>query len=883
MSRLDYDVIGRIFERLIDPAERHKFGQFYTRPEVVDIINAFAIRNGEATVLDPGCGGGTFLVRAYARKRRLAPRLGHQALLAGVYGTDISPFAAHLSTINLATRDLVEEANYPRVRRGDFFDLVLGEEFLLLPGRKRAESVTVPLFDAIVGNPPYVRQEDVPADAKVRYSARAKASGLLAGGRSDLHVYFWGHALSLMKPDATLGFLASSQWLDAEYGFQLQAWLLEHFRIRAIIESRGEPWFVGARVETAATIAEREADSKARDDNLIRFVQVRRPMAELLQGDDTNAGALQAAEEMRDAILSCKTDTVTEGWRVRVRCQGDLRDDGMRLGQRTKNKLIYAGGKWGIPLRAPDLWEELLKVGGARWKPLAELAEIRFGIKSGCDDFFYIGDHSAHGLSEFAEAGMFEKHYGVPRAEVANGIVTLAMTGVKEVHPIETRYLAPIVHSLMNIDAYVIDRSHCRSLALMVGENQAVLHDTYVGRYIRWGESCGFHKGETCRVRGQARNWYDLTPDVIAADTLWVKERQYRFAAPANPAGFAVNCRLYTIAYRDSIDKVAQAAVMNSSLVILSTLMFGRPVGVEGNWSTMVLDANMLQVPSVTGASNKILSRVKAAHEKLATRRILGMLSPRRLRRKSFEARDRHNELSQISDESELTQADRQELDDAVLELLGVSSVRERKQLVDALHDHLAHYFEAVRAKEEEAIDNKAKSIRHGAIGADEVVADVMAEINEYHPTLLHDFTHFFMSPEGDGLLIPASGEPLVINDLVTLGVRFASGRGGELVKTYSREQAQLVVAIAAVGPRGRRLFVPRDPVVARLLESRLVELKREREITVERLVADRTADPDLQDKSIAAVIHRLIAGIPRPRRAAGIASQRKTGDGSPQ
>lgn len=111
LSRLDYDVIGRIFERLIDPAERHKFGQFYTRPEVVDIINAFAIRDGEATVLDPGCGGGTFLVRAYARKKRLAPRLGHRALLEGVYGTDISPFAAHLSTINLATRDLVEDAN----------------------------------------------------------------------------------------------------------------------------------------------------------------------------------------------------------------------------------------------------------------------------------------------------------------------------------------------------------------------------------------------------------------------------------------------------------------------------------------------------------------------------------------------------------------------------------------------------------------------------------------------------------------------------------------------------------------------------------------------------------------------------------------------------
>jgi hypothetical protein len=34
-SKLDYDVIGQIFESLIAPEERHKFGQYYTRPEVV--------------------------------------------------------------------------------------------------------------------------------------------------------------------------------------------------------------------------------------------------------------------------------------------------------------------------------------------------------------------------------------------------------------------------------------------------------------------------------------------------------------------------------------------------------------------------------------------------------------------------------------------------------------------------------------------------------------------------------------------------------------------------------------------------------------------------------------------------------------------------------
>jgi N-6 DNA Methylase len=90
-SKLDYEIIGSIFERLISPDERHKYGQFYTRAEVVDLINSFCIRTGEEAVIDPACGGGTFLVRAYARKRELAPGRPHEQMLAELYGVDISP------------------------------------------------------------------------------------------------------------------------------------------------------------------------------------------------------------------------------------------------------------------------------------------------------------------------------------------------------------------------------------------------------------------------------------------------------------------------------------------------------------------------------------------------------------------------------------------------------------------------------------------------------------------------------------------------------------------------------------------------------------------------------------------------------------------------
>jgi len=122
-TRLSYDIVGRIFERLISPKERHRYGQHYTMPDLVDVINGFCIRRADAVVADFGCGGGTFLVRAYTRKKYLDKNLSHAELLRQIYGVDLWPFAAHLALINLAARDLDSEPNYPLVAVEDFFNV----------------------------------------------------------------------------------------------------------------------------------------------------------------------------------------------------------------------------------------------------------------------------------------------------------------------------------------------------------------------------------------------------------------------------------------------------------------------------------------------------------------------------------------------------------------------------------------------------------------------------------------------------------------------------------------------------------------------------------------------------------------------------------------
>ena len=57
-SKLGYDVIGRIFERLIPQDERHNLGQYFTNPDIVDLILRFCLKHEDDKVLDPACGAG---------------------------------------------------------------------------------------------------------------------------------------------------------------------------------------------------------------------------------------------------------------------------------------------------------------------------------------------------------------------------------------------------------------------------------------------------------------------------------------------------------------------------------------------------------------------------------------------------------------------------------------------------------------------------------------------------------------------------------------------------------------------------------------------------------------------------------------------------------
>ncbi len=229
-SKIGFDILGRIFEQLIPENERQLLGQYFTNPDVVDIILRFTIRNEKDTILDPGCGAGTFLVRAYQHKKLMNQRLLHEDLLRDLWGVDISRFPAHLATINLAINDLRSNDNYPRIQRSDFFDLMPGHIEFGMPESNQVVEIgglsdvariyeRPKAFDVIAGNPPYTRHlqiEDIQDNVTdYKGSIRQRALNYINGKkfadiskRAGIYAYFFITVPSFWQTAAVLDSLS---------------------------------------------------------------------------------------------------------------------------------------------------------------------------------------------------------------------------------------------------------------------------------------------------------------------------------------------------------------------------------------------------------------------------------------------------------------------------------------------------------------------------------------------------------------------------------------------------------------------------------------------------------------------------------------------------
>ncbi len=96
-------------------------------------------------------------------------------------------------------------------------------------------------FDVVIGNPPYIRQEEV-KDLSGYFQGKFKSFS----GKSDIYVFFYENSINLLKPYGAINFITSGKFFEASYGKPLIEFLLNNTELIEIINFNDLPVFEGA-------------------------------------------------------------------------------------------------------------------------------------------------------------------------------------------------------------------------------------------------------------------------------------------------------------------------------------------------------------------------------------------------------------------------------------------------------------------------------------------------------------------------------------------------------------------------------------------------------------------------------------------------------------
>ncbi len=816
-SQLKEDVIGQIMEGLIPEDQRHTLGQYFTREDLIDFIIGFVARDDNAYYIDPTCGSGTFLNRLYSRLRWLSTnKASHSQLLERIWGIDIAHFPAELATINLFRQNVSQVDNFPRIVVQDFFEIQPGQTLRFPPMQANTPSyqkisIPLPAFDGIVGNFPYIRQELIERQSKGYKKTITKAIArewfwqdhdlfktttissqdskewlkehaqdleveLRLSGQADIYAYLFYHAAAFLKEGGRLGIVTSNSWLDVAYGLELKRFLLRHFKIVAVVASWCEPWFQDASVNTAFTILERCEDEQKRAENVVRFVKLKQPLAKLLPSDlllqeharwqkvdalvmqIENADAVTKADQRTEQVQPLQAvHTVEEdAFRIRLVPQTELEKELKEKGE---------SAKWGLYIRAPQVYFDLLQQAGDKFVPLSEVADVRFGIKTGVNDFFYL---------EPVGAG---ENPGTIRVKNNRGWIG----------DIEEACLRPVIKSPKEAKTMVIDQATLRyrlflpPLDSKADDLDGMLRLTYplAYQYVRWGEqqrtSGGQPWTDVLSVQGRKVWWLVRVPTFPHA--LWPKSFNDKFSIYINVNQLVSSDRFYELIKKEDIDNHLFLALLNCSLLSLIIEINGRVNLGEGALDNMTYEAQNCLFPDYKKIQKDKENLIVQAYLKLASRPVKPIAQ-------------------------EVKQKDRQALDTAVLEALGLDPKRYLPQIYEGLVQMVNERLTLPKMR----IDRKKKE---RLISSDQVKTKVQEEL------IPNGFKRIsaFLSPGAGMIGVPLTGRPHSWTAFFTeYTLRDTQGKEVGMIKGT---ETQARYAIYASLPGQYRVEVPSDGIVA--------------------------------------------------------------------
>lgn len=173
-------------------------------------------------------------------------------------------------------------------------------------------------FDAVVGNPPYVRQEEL-GPYKAYFAAAYPET---YDGVADLYVYFYQQGLRLARTGGRMSYIVTNKWMRAGYGQALRSYFVQEAALERIVDFGHAPIFQDAEVFPCILVLEKpqpqlaQAQPQAHDVQVLNFP--RTELQRVIQKQASLGGYIQehshsmARERLSGAAWNLETSAVDD-------------------------------------------------------------------------------------------------------------------------------------------------------------------------------------------------------------------------------------------------------------------------------------------------------------------------------------------------------------------------------------------------------------------------------------------------------------------------------------------------------------------------------------------------------------------------------------------
>jgi hypothetical protein len=411
-------------------------------------------------------------------------------------------------------------------------------------------------FDLLIGNPPYIRQESI-ADptGKIKDKKEYKnylqemvkmdfpnefLSKMKINAQSDLYMYFYIRGLRLLNSQGIHTFICSNSWLDVGYGAWIQNFLIKKCPVELIIDNHAKRSFGAADVNTIISIIH-APQKKINENHLVKFVAFKKSYEESVYTE--NILAIENAQKIQ-------SNDVFRVYPITIK---DLKEAGTEYEEGTLTKQgEYIGDKWGGKyLRAPDIFFTIMEKGKNKLVKLGDIADVKFGIKTGANDFFYLTDEK-----------------------------------IKQWN-IEEEFLKPVIKSPRECKSILVDYKDLKYKIFICNKSKEELEGTNTLKYIKWGEKKGFNKKATVANR---KYWWQ-NPNFGSKVFMQMSYNDI-FKFWYSKDEIRCDARLYTISLKTEED----VYLLNSTLSALIIELLGRANLGEGALDFKVYEADQIIV-----------------------------------------------------------------------------------------------------------------------------------------------------------------------------------------------------------------------------------------------------------------------------------------------